>query len=134
MLTMKDLIQALPLKKIHITDASALIATLAVGAPSLFDYFNNAHEYRWVALGLYFSIFFLLALREEILNKSHLPIDFYLTIQTILVISLLTLPPHHEFIVILFFVLSAISTTLLPGKKGYLWITVFTLITIIFFF
>ena len=131
---MKELTQNFPLKKFQLTDASALIATLAVAAPSLFDYFNNTHEYRWVALGLYFSIFFLLALREEILSKGRLPVDFYLAIQTSLVISLLILPPHHEFIVILFFVLSAISTTLQPGKKGYLWIVVFTLITIIFFF
>ncbi len=131
---MKEFTQNFPLKQIRATDASALIATLALSAPSLYDYFSNAHEYRWVALGLFFSFFFLLALREEILQKNRLPVEFYLAIQTTLIVSLLALPPHHKYIVILFFVLSAISTALRPGKKGYLWIALFTLITAVFFF
>ena len=131
---MKELTQNFPRKKISLTDASALIATVAVSIPSLYDYFSNALEYRWVALGLYFSIFFLLALREEILQKSRIPVDIYLAVQTALVVGLLALPPHHEIIIILFFVLSALASTWQPGKKGYLWITLFTLITVIFFF
>ncbi|MBT3322026.1 MAG: sensor histidine kinase, partial [Anaerolineae bacterium] len=78
--------------------------------------------------------FFLLVLREEILQKSRLPVSFYLSIQTALIIGLLTLPPHHDFVIILFFILSALATRLEPGKKGYYWIAIFTIITIIFFF
>ncbi|MBT3322525.1 MAG: hypothetical protein HN392_09605, partial [Anaerolineae bacterium] len=55
---MKELTKNIPFRKIHATDASALVATLALSAPSLYDYFINRFEYRWVALGLYFSIFF----------------------------------------------------------------------------
>ncbi len=130
---MKELTQRFPalsntLNKISLTNASGIIAAIAIAIPSLFDYFKEALEYRWIALGLYFTLIFFLAVREQAL-KGHLPASIYLAIQTLLVISVLALPPHHEFIVIFFFILSAEASTLQPGKTGYLWILLFTLIT-----
>lgn len=130
---MKELTQRFPalnntLKNISLTNASGIIAAIAIAIPSLFNYFKEALEYRWIALGLYFTFIFFLAVRKQAL-KSHLPASIYLAIQTLLVISFLTLPPHYDFVVIFFFLLSAEASTLQPGKKGYLWITLFTLIT-----
>ena len=132
---MKELIKRLTsIKTIPLTDSSALFATLAVAVPSLYDYFKNTHEFRWVALGLYFIFVFLLLARQQVFTQSHISIPLYLAIQTFLVLSLLALPPHIEFTTILFFVLSAIATMLQPGKKGYLWIAFFTIATAIFLY
>jgi len=131
---MKELLERFSLpQNFSLTKASGVIAALAISIPSLYDYFKEGLEYRWIALGLYFILIFFLTIREQALHQSHLPITLYLAIQTILVISLLSLPPHHEFIIIFFFILSAEATALQPGSKGYLWIVLFTLITVIAF-
>ncbi|MBT6062400.1 MAG: sensor histidine kinase [Anaerolineae bacterium] len=116
-------------QKISITGISAPLAALAVSAPGLFIYFKEAHEYRWMALGLYFIFIFLLAVREQALRESRLPPSIYLSAQTILILSILSLPPHFEFSIIFFFIMSAEATALEPGRKGYLWIILYSLIT-----
>lgn len=127
---MKELQERFPsLKDITMVNISGVLTTLAVAIPSLFDYFIETHEYRWLALGLYFIFAFLFVIRDQALKQSHLPASLYLTIQTILVTSLLSFPPHHQYIIILFFILSAEATTLEPNKKGYLWILLYVLIT-----
>ena len=127
---MKELLERFPfLENLSLTTVSGVLAALAVSIPGLYEYFTEASEYRWIALGLYFTFIFLLIIREQALRQSHLPASIYLAVQTIIIISLLFLPPHHEFVIIFFFILSAESTSLEPGKKGYLWILIFTLIT-----
>ena len=127
---MKELLERFPPpKNFSLIKFSSVIAALAISIPGLYDYFKETHEYRWIALGLYFTFAFLLALREQALRQSRLPASLYLAIQTILILSLLFLPPHHEFVIIFFFILSAESTALDPSKKGYLWILLFALIT-----
>ncbi len=131
---MKEFIKRIPPIKIKsLTSASGLLAASAVAAPSLFDHFNTKNEYRWIALGLFFVFVFLLAVREHALAQRLLTGRVYLALQTILVLSLLSLPPNHEFVIILFFILSAEATTIDPGKKSYLWIVFFTIITTIVF-
>ena len=132
---MKEFVDRLPPIKIKsLTNASGLLAALAVAMPSLYDHFSIKHEYRWIALGLFFVFIFLLAVREHAVAQRILTGRVYLTLQTILVLSLLSLPPNHEFIIILFFILSAEATTIDPGKKSYLWILLFTIITTVVFF
>lgn len=127
---MKELTKRFPfLKNISLISLSGLLATLAVAIPNLFDYFHEAHEYRWIALGLYFIFAFFLLMRGQALHQSHLPASLYLAMQTIVVLSLISLPPHHQYVIILFFILSAEATTLQPDRKGYLWIFLFVLIT-----
>lgn len=127
---MKELIQRYPnLQKISLNTLSGLIAAFAVAIPSLYDYFSTEHEYRWIALGLYFTIIFFLIVREQAMYQNNLPATVYLGIVTLLTVSLLLLPPHHEFVLIYFFILSAEATTLQPGKKSYYWVTLFILIT-----
>ncbi|MBC8335585.1 MAG: hypothetical protein H8E29_09985, partial [Anaerolineales bacterium] len=127
---MKELQERFPvLKNITMLNLSGVLTALAVAIPSLFDYFTEAHEYRWLALGLYFIFAFFLAIRDQALKQSHFPASLYLAIQSILVISLLSFPPHHQYIIILFFILSAEATTLEPNKRGYLWILLYVLIT-----
>ncbi|NQU30710.1 MAG: sensor histidine kinase [Anaerolineae bacterium] len=127
---MKELQERFPLlKNITMLNLSGVLTALAVAIPSLFDYFTEAHEYRWLALGLYFIFAFFLAIRDQALKQIHFPASLYLAIQSILVISLLSFPPHHQYIIILFFILSAEATTLEPNKRGYLWILLYVLIT-----
>jgi len=127
---MKELQERFPiLKNITMLNVSGMLTALAVAIPSLFDYFTEALEYRWLALGLYFIFAFFLAIREQALKQSHFPASLYLAIQSIIVISLLSFPPHHQYIIILFFILSAEATTLEPNKRGYLWILLYILIT-----
>ncbi len=127
---MKEFIERYPfLKQLTFTNLSGGVTTLAVAIPSLYDYFSTTHEYRWTALGLYFMIIFFVAVRQFALANSPLPSSIYLGIQTVLVVSLLALPPHHQYVIILFFVLSAEATTLLHGRSGYLWILLFIIIT-----
>ena len=127
---MKEFIKRYPaIKEINFAPLVGVLTTLAVAIPSLYDYFNEAHEYRWIALGLYFMLVFFLAVREYALAETPLLSNLYLSIQTILIVSLLILPPQQEFIIILFFVLSAEATSLQPNRTGYLWIALFVLIT-----
>lgn len=127
---MKELTQRFPLlKEIPLGTLSGLIAAFAVALPSLYEHFATEHEYRWVALGLYFTFIFFLIVREQAMQQSNLPAAVYLGIVTLLTVSLLSLPPHHEFVIIYFFILSAEATTLQPGKKSYYWIALFILIT-----
>ncbi|MBT3338203.1 MAG: sensor histidine kinase [Anaerolineae bacterium] len=127
---MKELIKRFPfLKEFDFGGLSSVLTALAVAIPSLFDYFKEAHEYRWIALGLYFIFAFFAAVRQYALVQSPLPSRLYLGIQTIIVVSLLALPPHHQYVIILFFILSAEATTLQPNRNGYLWIFLFVFIT-----
>lgn len=127
---MKELTERYPLiKEITFKNLSGLLTTFAIAIPSLYEYFSTTHEYRWIALGLYFMIIFFIGVREFALADSPLPASIYLAIQTALVVSILALPPHHEYVIILFFVLSAEATTLLHGRNGYYWILLFALIT-----
>jgi signal transduction histidine kinase len=128
---MQELTERYPLlKEITFKNLSGLLTTLAIAVPSLYDYFRSTHEYRWIALGLYFMIIFFIGVREFALTDSPLPASIYLAIQTVLVVSILALPPNHEYVIILFFVLSAEATTLLHGRSGYYWIALFALITV----
>lgn len=132
---MKELIERYPpLKALTFANLSGVLTTLAVAVPSLYDYFSTTHEYRWIALGLYFMIVFFVAVRQFAFVDSPLPASIYIAIQTVLVVSLLALPPHHPYVVILFFVLSAEATTLLYNRGGYYWILLFALITTFFIF
>ena len=127
---MKELQERFPaIKKISMLNMSAYIAILAVAIPSLYDYFRAEHEYRWIALGLYFIFGFLNIISRLALRQSHLPPSLYLATQTIIIISLLVLPPHHIYVLILFFILSAESTMLMPNRTGFLWLLIFTIIT-----
>jgi len=133
---MNTLTQRFPiLEKVSLRSLSGLIAAFAIAIPSLYEYFSDEHEYRWIALGLYFTFIFFLSVREQAMQQSNLPATVYLGIVTLLTVSLLALPPHHEFVIIYFFILSAEATTLQPGKKSYYWIALFILITgVILFF
>ena len=132
---MKELVERYPfLKEFSFTNLSGVLTILAVAVPSLYDYFSSTHEYRWIALGLYFMLIFFVVVRQFALVDSPLPSSIYIVIQTALVVSLLALPPHHPYVIILFFVLSAEATTLLHSRGGYYWILLFSLITIFFIF
>lgn len=127
---MKELTERYPfLEKINFNSFVGLLTALAVALPSLFAYFSEQDEYRWIALGLFFILIFFLAVRDFVLVETRLLSNLYLGIQTILIISLLALPPHREFVIILFFVLSAEATTLHPNRIGYIWIALFVIIT-----
>lgn len=127
---MKELTNRYPfIKEINFNSFVGLLTALAVALPSLFAYFSEADEYRWIALGLFFILIFFLAVRDYVLAETRLLSNLYLGIQTILIISLLALPPHREFVIILFFVLSAEATTLHPNRVGYIWIALFVVIT-----
>ena len=127
---MKELVERYPvLKEFNFGALIGPLTALAVAVPSLFEYFSTTHEYRWIALGLYFILIFFLVVREFALGSTSLLSNLYLGIQTILITSLLALPPQQEFIIILFFVISAEATSLHPNRIGYFWIFLFILIT-----
>lgn len=127
---MKEIVERFSaIRNLSTLKISAYVALLAIAGPSLFDYFREAHEYRWIALGLYFVFGFFIAVREQAFRQSHLPAAIYLAMQTIIIISLLALPPHHQYIIILFFILSAEATMLMPDRNGFLWLLIFVLIT-----
>ncbi|MBG7609861.1 MAG: sensor histidine kinase [Anaerolineae bacterium] len=131
---MGKLIQQFPfLEKITIVNSSAQIVLVAVAVPNLISYFRDHHEYRWVALGLYFIFGFLLSIRGQVTQHSQIPPALYLAIQTIIIISLLALPPHHQFVIILFFILSVEAPMLQPVRGIYWWVFIFISITTIFF-
>jgi signal transduction histidine kinase len=121
------------LGKFSMVNLSAHIALAAVAMPILLLYFRDHHEYRWVALGLFFVFGFLLAIRDQAIQHSQLPPALYLVIQTIIIISLLALPPHHQFVIILLFILSAEAPMLQPNRVASWWIFIFVIITTIFF-
>ncbi len=131
---MQKLIERFPfLDKFSLANLSAHIVLVAVAIPSLIPYFRDHHEYRWIALGLFFIFGFLLSVRGQAIRHSQLPPTLYLGLQTIIIISLLALPPHHQFVIILFFILSAEALMLLPTRGGYWWVFIFVIITTIFF-
>ena len=121
------------LNKFSMVNISAHIILVAVAIPSLIPYFRDQHDYRWIALGLFFLFGFLLSVRGQAIQHSQLSPTIYLGLQTIIIISLLALPPHHQFIIILFFILSAEALVLQPTRGGYWWVLLFVITTTTFF-
>ncbi|MEN8172200.1 MAG: sensor histidine kinase [Chloroflexota bacterium] len=122
------------LKKFSMLNASPNIVLIAVAIPSLIAYFSESHEYRWIALGLFFIFGFFLSVREQALRFSQLSPAVYLGIQTIVIVSLLALPPHYPFTIILFFIISAEASMLYPTRISVLWIFLYIIITAVFIF
>jgi signal transduction histidine kinase len=116
--------------KINLLDVSAYIAVGAVSIPGLITVFAQRHENRWVIAGLLFTFGFLLAVVHQTPERrQRIYAPHYFMLQTILVVSLLLLPPWLQYFNIFFFILSVDAMMLLPPRRGYLWIALFSLLT-----
>lgn len=116
--------------KINLLDVSAYIAVGAVSIPGLVTVFSQRHENRWVIAGMLFTFGFLLAVVHQTPERrQQIYAPHYFMLQTILVVSLLLLPPRLQYFNIFFFILSVDAMMLLPPRRGYLWIALFSLLT-----
>ncbi len=116
----------------NLASISAYLIIPAVGLPMLWSMFETDEPTRWIASALLatFTLFFFL--HSRILHwlpqwGSYL----YATVQTLLVTSLVVLPPGHLVAVVLFFILSADVTMLFPQRVAALWIALFSIITLV---
>lgn len=116
----------------NLASISAYLIIPAVGLPMLWSMFRDDEPTRWIAsaiLAVFTVIFFL---HERI--PHWLPNwgrYLYVTVQTLLVTSLVVLPPGQLVAVVLFFILSADVTMLFPQRVAALWIALFSIITLV---
>lgn len=82
---------------------------------------------RWVAIALLLTFGVAMA-RMPDTGTSAQRVHIYLGVQTVIILSTTFLLSASGF-VLLFFILSVQAMLLLPGRLGFLWIGIFTLIT-----
>lgn len=103
----------------------------AVGIPMLADLFRNDAPGRWLASGLLALFTLIYAGRERVLNAAPWGAYLYTSVQTLVVLALLAIPPHQLIVVVLFFVLSSEVTMMYPPRVIAGWLTLFSLITLV---
>jgi signal transduction histidine kinase len=103
----------------------------AVGIPVLWELFRNDAPGRWLASAL-LAIFTIAFSQHEHIFKARIWSAFaYTTLQTLVIVGLIAIPPHQMIVVVLFFVLSAEVTMLYPPRAIVAWIALFSLITLV---
>lgn len=102
----------------------------AVGIPLLWDLFRANAPARWLASGLLAAFAVVYSLRERIVGRWSRGAYLYTTLETLLIVALLAIPPHQLIAVVLFFVLSAEVTMMYRPRVVAAWIGIFSLITL----
>lgn len=110
---------------------AASLTVFAIGLPGIIIVFLNEEPTRWWVVGLTVALLLLnLTLHlNQWANDTRL-MRGYLSIGTLLIVGLLWLNPNLNFYVILFYVLGTEALMSLERREGYLWLGLFTLLTI----
>jgi len=99
----------------------------AVALRALVSYFSIGHPLRWVAAGLLLAFAGLMSSERWLACRYRWYPSLYLALQTVLVFSLLLLPPYLDFFAALFIPLSAQAMLSFAQRTGLTWIGLFTL-------
>lgn len=113
-------------------EGAKYLAFVAIASPGMIAYFSEIDPNRWLALGIISAFGFMMAIgSRRVSGLTAIPPGIYLSIQTILLITLLILPPHYKTFLFLFFILSGEAMTVLNVGMGLVWILIFSLSTAI---
>jgi signal transduction histidine kinase len=103
----------------------------AVGIPMLWELFQNNAPGRWLASALLAAFTVAYSQRTRLVEAGKWGAYVYTTLQTLLIVGLLAVPPHPLIVVVLFFVLSSEVTMMYPPRLVAAWIALFSLITLV---
>lgn len=103
----------------------------AVGIPMLWELFQNHDPGRWLVSGVLALFTVVYSQRSRIVASRSWGSYFYTSLQTVLIVILIALPPQQLIAVVLFFVLSAEVTMMYPARIAAAWIGLFTVITLV---
>ncbi|MFZ2488092.1 MAG: sensor histidine kinase, partial [Anaerolineae bacterium] len=117
--------------KPHLLDISGYFILPAVALPLLWELFAQQAPLRWIISGVFALIAIVFSLRDTLLHGAPWRRTAYTMLQTALIALLLALPPHPLVAVILFFVLSAEVTMMYSTRATTIWISLFSLITMV---
>jgi len=116
----------------NLANISAYLIIPAVGLPMLWWMFQNDDPARWIASGMLAIFTVLFFLHDRILHRLPGWGGYaYVTVQTLLVTSLVLLPPGQQIAVVLFFILSAAVTMLFTQRMAAVWIALFSVLTLV---
>ncbi|HBY92384.1 MAG TPA: hypothetical protein DEP84_00230 [Chloroflexi bacterium] len=103
------------------SEFSGLLVIIVVGIVGVSSYFAQDHPYRWVALALLLALFGLdvHTMRSGWRQASASLAHGFLAAKTLIIATLMLLPPYNGIFIILFFVL-AVEAPLLLSQRGWI--------------
>lgn len=111
---------------------AATLTMMAIGLPGVYIVFLNEDATRWWVLGM---TVLLLGINTfvHLFQLGHYPkfMRFYFFVATGITATLYILHPNLNFYIILFYVVAAEALMTFPKREGYMWIGLFTALTIV---
>jgi signal transduction histidine kinase len=105
-----------------------VFCTAVIGRALVFVYVELFAWFRWyLGMELAYLILFILVMWHPNLPKWSL--HTYFALQSVIVICLVSLPMHLDFITALFTMLSYQVALVLPGRSRWIWVGIFCVIT-----
>jgi len=98
----------------------------SVAGRGIFDF--SGQEYRYIVFILLFVFLALSITPPLIISKIRLYLDIYLSLQSILIVVLLLLPPNEDYFSILYVCLTIQAVSYFSIRKGFVWIAIFSLL------
>jgi signal transduction histidine kinase len=90
---------------------------------------SHRHPSRWTVAGLLLAFLILMVIEPWFCRHSHRYTHLYLAAQTLIISSLLYVPPKVDFFAALFVALSLQAMHAFPGWTGFRWLGAFAVIT-----
>ena len=99
-----------------------------IGRALAFIYVELSAWFPWyLGLELVFLILFVLVMRHP--GFPIWSLHAYFALQSIIIVCLVSLPPHLDFITALFTMLSYQVAVVLPGRSRWIWVGIFCILT-----
>lgn len=114
----------------NLLDLAAYFIIPAVGFPLLYELFQDRAPTRWIISGLLVAFTMVTVLRGVYFSQRRWKNHSYTSLQILLIVAMMALPPHPIVVLVFFFVLSAESIMMYSGREAAAWIGVFSLITL----
>jgi len=105
-----------------------VFCTAVIGRALVFVYAELFAWFPWyLGLELAYLILFILVMWQPHIPKWSL--HAYFALQSVIVVCLVSLPPHLDFITALFTMLSYQVALVLPGRSRWIWVGIFCVLT-----
>lgn len=108
----------------ELSEFSGLLVIIVVGIIGLSFYFQQEHPYRWVALALLLALFGLevYTMRNGWWQANASLSHGFLAAKTLIIATLMLLPPYNGIFIILFFVLAVEAPLLFAQRTWIAWL------------